>query len=220
MRSSNRFIVSMPRLAPAEFQALWISQQPTIYAKRVSPWQINATQLHLFVVHATVPVTGWDMANEHGCDKKRCEPDRTRKLLKEAGIRTTSVRRDVFAYLLHRGLPLSHQEILNRMGNYNRVTLYRTLNTLTDAGLVHAVQGLDGVWRFCAHDPEHRGCPGNHPHFLCLSCGRMICLSDQKLPYVEVPADIEVKGKQLLVYGRCASCVRSSRSQDPNETRI
>ena len=160
------------------------------------------------------------MANEYSCDVKNCKLDRTQKLLKEAGIRPTSVRRDVFAYLLHRGLPLSHQEIINRMGHYDRVTLYRTLNTLTGAGLVHAVQGLEGVWRFCAHDPEHRGCPGNHPHFLCLSCGRMICLPDQKLPYVEVPADIEVKGKQLLVYGRCASCVRSSRSQSPNATRV
>lgn len=152
------------------------------------------------------------MTNGPGGAGKPDSLDCARAFLKGAGLRVTAVRLDVFTHLLHEGRPLSHQEITTRLQHHDRVTLYRTLNTLTAAGLVHTVQGLEGVWRFCAHRPEQRGCPGNHPHFLCLSCGRMICLLNQKLPYVEVPPEMEVKGKQLLVYGRCASCIRSNRS--------
>jgi Fur family ferric uptake transcriptional regulator/Fur family zinc uptake transcriptional regulator len=123
----------------------------------------------------------------------------------------TAVRLDVYTYLLHERRPLSHQEVATRLEHHDRVTLYRTLNRLAAAGLVHAVLGLEGVWRFCAHPPLHDGCPGNHPHFLCLSCGRMTCLTDQKLPHIEVPSDVEVRGKQLLVYGRCARCTGSKR---------
>jgi Fur family ferric uptake transcriptional regulator len=148
------------------------------------------------------------MMYEPGGASKPYSPDGPRALLKGAGLRVTAVRLDVYSYLLKQGRPLSHQEITTRQRRHDRVTLYRTLNTLRAAGLVHAVQGLEGVWRFCAHRPEYSGCPGNHAHFLCLSCGRMICLPDQKLPYVEVPPEMEVKGKQLLVYGLCASCIR------------
>ena len=68
------------------------------------------------------------------------------------------------------------------------------------------MQGIDGVWRFCAHGEGADGCPGDHPHFLCLECGRMFCLADQKMPRVKVPAGVEVEGKQFVVYGRCAEC--------------
>jgi Fur family ferric uptake transcriptional regulator/Fur family zinc uptake transcriptional regulator len=88
----------------------------------------------------------------------------------------------------------------------DRVTLYRVLEALRGAGIVHQVQGLDGVWRFCAHDPDRPGCPGDHPHFLCLACGRMICLVGQSLQRVDVPGGCSVEGKQCVVYGRCADC--------------
>lgn len=128
-------------------------------------------------------------------------------------MRVTRLRQEVFVHLLEQRRPLSHQEISARLPGCDRVSLYRTLNTLAAAGLVHAVRGLEGVWRFCAHPPRHDGCPGNHPHFLCIDCGRMTCLTGQTLPHVEVPAGVEVKGKQLLVYGRCARCARCAERE-------
>lgn len=129
------------------------------------------------------------------------------KTLKNAGLRTTRQRRAVLEFLFACGTPLSHMEILSKIEeSLDRVTLYRTLETLRKAGIVHQVQGVDGVWRFCAHGEDSDGCPGNHPHFLCLECGRMFCLTDQKMPRVRVPADVEVEGKQFVVYGRCAEC--------------
>lgn len=135
--------------------------------------------------------------------------DIVRKLLKEAGLRNTKQRITVLELLLRKGVPLSHAEVSEMLAEpMDKVTLYRTLQTLQSVGIVHQVQGLDGVWRFCAHDPGVEGCPGDHPHFLCLTCGTMQCLTDQSLPRVDVPEGVEVGGKQLVIYGTCADCLK------------
>jgi Fur family ferric uptake transcriptional regulator/Fur family zinc uptake transcriptional regulator len=129
------------------------------------------------------------------------------KILCVAKLRATHQRKLVLRLLVEKGSPLSHSEISSTLvESLDKVTLYRTLQTLKAAGIVHQVQGLDGVWRFCAHDPESKGCPGDHPHFLCLHCGKMFCLTDQRLPRVEVPEGMTVEGKQLVVYGCCSEC--------------
>lgn len=132
------------------------------------------------------------------------------QLLRQAGERATPVRVQVLRCLIRRGHPISQSQLarLPELAGCDRVTLYRTLNRLRQVGLVHAVEGIDGAWRYCAHRSEARGCPGDHPHFLCLSCGVMTCLTGQKLPHVDVPPGVQVQGKQLVVYGRCAACLQ------------
>jgi len=133
---------------------------------------------------------------------------RADELLHGAGLRRTKAREAVLSLLRQAERPLAHHEIAARpeTARLDRVTLYRTLGALQRARLVHRVQGVDGVWRFRAHASERVECPGNHPHFLCLSCGAMSCLDGQALPWVSVPEGTEVRGKQLVVYGRCRGC--------------
>lgn len=129
------------------------------------------------------------------------------QVLSRAGLRVTRQRKLVLALLLEKGSPLSHGEISAALAEpLDKVTIYRTLQALKGASIVHQVQGLDGTWRFCAHNAEAEGCPGGHPHFLCLCCGRMLCLCEQSLPHIKVPPGVEVEGKQMVVYGRCAGC--------------
>jgi Fur family ferric uptake transcriptional regulator len=129
-------------------------------------------------------------------------------LLRQAGVRATRVRLQVLDVLIRFGHPISQPDLtgLPQLKGCDRVTLYRTLNRLRDSGLVHTVQGIDGTWRFCAQEPGAAGCPGDHPHFLCCHCGRMFCLTGQRLPHVEVPPDVQVQGKQLVAYGLCGAC--------------
>lgn len=88
----------------------------------------------------------------------------------------------------------------------DRVTLYRVLAAFSEAQIIHQIQGTDGTVRFCLHEPFRTGCPGNHPHFLCRVCGRMTCLPEQAIPRVEVPQGTVIEGKQLLLFGICATC--------------
>lgn len=123
-------------------------------------------------------------------------------------MRATRVRLQVLEALIRTGYPISQPDLarLPKFKACDRVTLYRTLNLLRDSGLVHTVQGIDATWRFCAQEPGAAGCPGDHPHFLCRRCGRMICLTGQRLPHVDVPPNVQVRGKQLVAYGLCGAC--------------
>ena len=91
---------------------------------------------------------------------------------------------------------------------------------LLSVNIVHRVQGPDGVWRFCAHDREAEGCPGDHPHFLCLECGRMMCIVDQRMARVKVPDGCEVKGKQMVVYGLCPRCAAEKKEHQQSEDNL
>ncbi len=139
----------------------------------------------------------------------------TGQLLHAVGLRKTRARKVVLQVLNDTDRPLSHQEIAAQEETriLDRVTLYRTLTTLQKAGLLHRVQGIDGVWRFRGHHTHSGKCGGNHIHFLCLECSQMSCLPEQPLPWVKEPDSAEVFGKQLVVYGRCAQC----RARDNNE---
>lgn len=159
------------------------------------------------------------MTGDHWSDPRRnggmaVGEGREREMLRRAGLRRTPFREALLELLSKEACPLSHGEIGERIEapefpggeSRDRVTLYRALEALEQAHLVHRIQGVDGVWRFRAHDAEAPRCPGGHPHFLCTVCGRMWCLEAQPLPKVVVPEGAEVTGKQLVVYGRCAEC--------------
>ena len=132
------------------------------------------------------------------------------KILREKGMKVTNLRLQVLEFFLERQEPLSHTAVFEHFAALgrrpNRVTLYRVLSAFSDAQIVHEVQGMNGPVQFFLHKPFMDGCPGNHPHFLCQKCGRMLCLSGQLLPRVEVPEGSFVEGKQLLIFGLCPQC--------------
>ena len=130
-------------------------------------------------------------------------------ILASRDIRPTPLRRAILEVLLEAGMPLSWKDTiarLRRRTKADKVSLYRNLALFERNGVVHKILGNDGAWRYCARQGEENRCPGNHAHFLCLSCGRMICLEDQPIPTVTLPEGFIVEGKQLLAYGRCSAC--------------
>lgn len=138
-------------------------------------------------------------------------------ILRDAGLKVTPVRLEILEFLVRARRPLSHAEAQAHMPHLDRVTLYRTLSSFVESDIAHQVQGLDGMWRFCAHTKQDGRCPGNHPHFLCTACGKMTCLLAQYMPRVDVPAGCSVDGKQLVVYGICEACREGGDSANRNE---
>lgn len=130
-------------------------------------------------------------------------------MLRAAGLRRIPARIAILSRIEEIARPVSHAELsaLPDLTDVDAITLYRTLSALEEAGLVHRVFGIDGTWRYCAQPRDRTGCPGNHAHFLCTSCGSMTCLHGQSMPRAAVPPGAEVQGRHFLVYGGCASCV-------------
>lgn len=131
-----------------------------------------------------------------------------RERLRQSGLRCTPAREAVLRLLCGAHGGLAHGQVAEgrRTAGLDRVTLYRTLGALVAAGLVHRVQGVDGIWYYHAHPATTERCPAGHPHFQCVRCGRVRCLADQSLPWIAVAPGERVLGKQLIVHGLCRSC--------------
>lgn len=133
--------------------------------------------------------------------------------LKAAHLRVTPNRVKILELIDHCDAPMSHFEILESLEKFDRVTLYRILDVLSDAGLIHKIQATDGAWRFCRNDLNAaKHCPGGHPHLLCESCGKMTCLNSIPLPHVDIAPDFHVSHKQFLIIGLCHNCFLKNKS--------
>ena len=101
---------------------------------------------------------------------------------------------------------LSTVDLIKRLSqDYNKTTIYRVLDRLEDDGVLHSFQGTDGV-KFYA---KCHGCSKSqhsdiHPHFQCVSCGKMDCL-DVRVSIPKVP-NRRVLSSELLLQGHCEQC--------------
>jgi Fur family ferric uptake transcriptional regulator len=130
-----------------------------------------------------------------------------RKFLAERGFRVTEQRLIILRELGQVKLPISHPELTERLAGtaLDRVTIYRNLLSLTEAGVLVRTQLGDHVWRYelpQSKAPEH----DRHPHFVCTDCGDIACLPSNTVRLHGAAARNEVAEVQLR--GRCVSCVR------------
>ena len=128
--------------------------------------------------------------------------------IREKGLKVTPARLSVTKVLADSHLAYSHAELEDRFGDMDRVTLYRVLNDLEQAGLVHKIIDMDSVTRFalCKHS-----CPGehhaeDHVHFNCRACHKMFCLEKVQAPVMKVPQGFKAAGANTLIYGVCSAC--------------
>lgn len=107
--------------------------------------------------------------------------DAVKALVRGAGLRCTAARLAVLEYMLTAPGPKTHAEVsasLDHRG-FDRATIYRNLTELTEAKLVTRVDVGDHVWRFeVKRHEDGSGHGGDHPHFVCTSCGEVSCLDD------------------------------------------
>lgn len=107
-------------------------------------------------------------------------------LLRMASIRVTNARSKVLSALLNTRSALSHQDIQDTFTEIDRVTLYRALDCLTEAGLAHKIAVDDRIFRYSAGAEQHasdsadpqRKAQHQHGHFKCTRCARVFCLDE------------------------------------------
>jgi Fur family ferric uptake transcriptional regulator len=130
---------------------------------------------------------------------------RLRQLLVDHGFRVTGPRLQVLGELAKLRTPISHTELAERLAGtpLDRVTIYRNLLSLTEAGVLVRTQLGDGVWRYelpQTATAEH----GKHPHFVCTDCGDISCLPANAVTIRGAAARNKVAEVQLR--GLCVSC--------------
>lgn len=148
-------------------------------------------------------------------------------LLHENELRITKCRTDIILFFLHSSFALSAKDLETNFPQYDRVTIYRTLNSFIEKHLIHpipsdggaALYGLsDGVRKGLAPISQQKNAVepleissetfshDEHIHFSCHACGRTLCLPEQTIPKVNLPQGYQVREVEMVVKGYCKSC--------------
>lgn len=135
-------------------------------------------------------------------------------LLNRHRLRKTSPRLSVLSILKSREMATSQPELEAIIGKgIDRVTLYRTLRTFEEKGIIHKVLDLNGTANYALCDTscnehEHND---EHVHFNCTSCLNVYCLEALQIPHLVMPIDFVPNAVNFIVYGICAKCTEKAR---------
>ena len=135
--------------------------------------------------------------------------NQSESILKNSSLSVTSSRKKILEIFLEADTALAHQDVERIATQYDRVTIYRTLQTFLDRGIIHTIPTSDNTIKYavcneiCITSGHHHD---DHVHFLCEHCGRTLCLDDVIIPFVELPAGYSIKQINMIVNGICKNC--------------
>jgi Fur family transcriptional regulator, ferric uptake regulator len=134
--------------------------------------------------------------------------EKLRETLKEHHLRTTTCREDVLSTFINRKNALSHGDLENELGeNYDRVTIYRTLKTFLEKGIIHKVLDDEGQrYALCSDHCSDEKHHHDHVHFKCNICGQTNCIENLHIPAVPLPTGYKPDAFNLLIQGTCPAC--------------
>ena len=139
-----------------------------------------------------------------------------KKQLKKHKLRITDCRIDVLERFHANDHALSLKDLEIDLEDYDRVTLYRTLNSFISHGLLHRIPSANGyaTYGLCREDCNDEAHHHDHIHFKCNVCGHIECLPNHFAPDISLP-DYEVEEIYLIINGVCKICKAESRPASP-----
>ena len=136
---------------------------------------------------------------------------KSEQILKEHDLKLTPGRLKVLSYFHQVNYALSYSDIQNSFqAEMDKVTIYRTLNTFKEVGILHEIVSPDGISKYalchhhqCGNNEHHHD---KHIHFYCTLCEHIYCLSDLKITTLNLPEGYQVITSKIVVEGICKSC--------------
>lgn len=132
----------------------------------------------------------------------------TAELLRTTGLRATAPRTRVLAALESSSYPMSVADIATALGRprIDQVTIYRTLESFVQAGLVQHVELHQGRSFFELATRPH------HHHLVCRGCGRVEDVQGCDVERIEKKIAkssrqfVSVSSHALEFFGDCKNC--------------
>ena len=124
-------------------------------------------------------------------------------------ISSTAIRAFTTATYFSTALDIDIADIEKQTAQaFDRVTVYRTLQTFVEKGIIHNIPTTDNsiLYALCKHDCEAGHHHDNHVHFICDVCTKTICLDDVTIPEVKLPRGFKPKHAEMVVSGVCDDC--------------
>ena len=131
------------------------------------------------------------------------------QVFKKAGIRVTAVRLLIWREISN-SFPgaFSLSDLEDALPTVDKSTLFRTLTLLSEAHLLHDIDDGSGSHKFCVcHHDDTLHCTG-HVHLTCRVCHRTFCLTDVRIPQVDLPEGFIPEEAEYIVKGVCPDCAK------------
>lgn len=128
--------------------------------------------------------------------------------LKAAGLRLTHQRLEIYRELVascdHPSAETLYQRLRKRIPTLSLDTVYRTLATLAEQGLINRVETLESQARFEATSRRHH-------HLICRKCGKIADFQWPDIDSAALPQEISEWGridlKNVVIHGICRNCL-------------
>jgi Fur family ferric uptake transcriptional regulator len=131
------------------------------------------------------------------------------EILKNNQLSITDNRLKILELFHTNGKALSHADIEHLSGkNFDRVTVYRTLQSFVEKGIIHTIPTADNsiVYALCKETCSEGHHHDDHVHFICEVCGATYCLEQINVPAINVPKGFSAHQVNVLVNGICKNC--------------
>ena len=128
---------------------------------------------------------------------------------KNAGLKLTHQRLEIYRELAmtldHPAAETIHKRLKKRMPTISLDTIYRTLTTLENHGLIRKVQTAESQARFEAEMMQHH-------HLICDKCKKIMDFQWQTFDESTLPDEISAWGriqyKNVVLHGICDKCLQ------------
>ena len=128
------------------------------------------------------------------------------------GLKVTHQRMEVFRELAstedHPDAETIYQSVSRRVPAISRDTVYRTLATLEEYGLVRKAEILSNRGRYDANMDRHH-------HFVCTQCGCVHDFYSETLDELPIPKSVSTLGRvessHVQLRGICSACARDKK---------
>ncbi|MEO5591146.1 MAG: transcriptional repressor [Chitinophagaceae bacterium] len=131
------------------------------------------------------------------------------QLLKRNQLSITGSRSKILELFLQQNGALAHADIEKKSGaSFDRVTVYRTLQTFVEKGIIHTIPTADNsiLYALCKDECTEGHHHDHHVHFICSKCSSTICLEDITVPEIKLPGGYQTTQVEVVVNGVCKDC--------------
>lgn len=129
------------------------------------------------------------------------------KLLQDKNIRPTAMRLLALEYISSQQTAVSLSDLEAAFHRADRITLYRTLKTFEEKGLVHSIMDGTGSVKYALCEEGCECAPEDmQVHFFCNKCQETICLPKSRIPKIPLPDNFKQEEVSLVIKGTCGSC--------------
>ena len=128
--------------------------------------------------------------------------------LKNKGLRPTAMRILIYKYLVEKDAAAALTDIENAFAKADRTTLYRTVKKFEEKSIVHQIDDGTGISKYALCEP---GCNCEleqdlQLHFHCNNCDETVCLTEHKIPDINLPDGYVAEDANLVLKGICDKC--------------